>query len=173
MSKELTLMRVESEIATGDLGKARDRLHGLSRTYPDDLSLRSRLAEIYWKLQFPHMAGCYWFLEDNQTDDTRQAVAVFEKRCGGDPWIMLHFIKFKGHPDSVGPFAKQRLDDLIFRCKKMHGSYPDFRSQHTQYVKTAKQKWSIILFPIGCISILILIGICAIVGLIAIVEWLI
>ncbi len=173
MSKELTLKRVESEIAAGDLGKARDRLHGLSRTYPDDLSLRSRLAEIYWKLQFPHMAGCYWFLEDNQTDDTRHAVASFEKRCGGDPWIMLHSIKFRGHPDSVSPFAKQRLDDLISRCKKKYGSYQDFRGQRTRYVETAKQKWINILFTIGCLSVLILIGLCAIVGLSTIIVWLI
>ncbi len=71
MSKERTLERVEAEIAGGDLGKARDRLHGLIRTYPDDISLRSRLASIYWKLQYPHMAGCYWFLEENQNGARR------------------------------------------------------------------------------------------------------
>ena len=34
MSKDRTLERIESEIVAGDLGKARDRLHGLMRTYP-------------------------------------------------------------------------------------------------------------------------------------------
>jgi hypothetical protein len=37
-----TLDKVASEIAAGDLGKARDRLHGLLNTYPD-LGLRRRL----------------------------------------------------------------------------------------------------------------------------------
>jgi hypothetical protein len=51
MGKETALRRVEEDIARGDLGKARDRLHGLLKDYPDDLALRTRLAEVYARQQ--------------------------------------------------------------------------------------------------------------------------
>ncbi|MGD9855321.1 MAG: DUF6584 family protein [Planctomycetaceae bacterium] len=172
MSKDSTLKRIESEIAAGDLGKGRDRLHGLISSYPNDLTLRSRLAEVYWKLQYPHRAGCYWFLEEHQTHETREAVAAFEKRCGGDPWIILHSIKFRGDPDHLSPLARERLEGVIARCKAKYGRYPDFSQKRTRYIETAQQKATTTLLATGCITALVLIGACAIVGLITIVSWL-
>jgi hypothetical protein len=43
MAIEQTLNRVERDIASGDYGRARDRLHGLIATYPNDLALRRKL----------------------------------------------------------------------------------------------------------------------------------
>ena len=55
--KSPALTRVLEDIHRGDLGKARDRLHGLVARFPDDLSLRTRLAEVYSELKYPRMAG--------------------------------------------------------------------------------------------------------------------
>ena len=63
MPIEETWARIEDEIAARDLGKARDRLHGLLVTYPEDLAIRHRLGEVYWMLGHPAMAGRYWYLE--------------------------------------------------------------------------------------------------------------
>lgn len=38
--------KVDSDMAAGNLGKARDRLHGLILTHPDDLTLRRELGDI-------------------------------------------------------------------------------------------------------------------------------
>ncbi len=55
-----TLKKIEEDILKNDLGKARDRLHGLISTYPNDLELRKKLGEIYFELKHPSMAGRYW-----------------------------------------------------------------------------------------------------------------
>ena len=38
-----TLKRIEEDIENNNLGKARDRLHGLIFTYPNELHLRKQL----------------------------------------------------------------------------------------------------------------------------------
>ena len=53
MAKDDVLKRIYSDIEAGDLGKARDRLHGLLYTYPNDLHIRELLGDVYWRLQFP------------------------------------------------------------------------------------------------------------------------
>jgi hypothetical protein len=47
MSIETTLQNVELDIAAGNYDKARDRLLGLISTYPNELSLRRKLGDIY------------------------------------------------------------------------------------------------------------------------------
>ena len=101
MPKETTLKRVSDDTKRGYLGTARDRLHGLLATYPDDLSLRPPLAQIYWQLRHPGMAGLYWFLDHERNDDIRTAIAEFERECGGDPWIMLTRLKIKWEPEGM------------------------------------------------------------------------
>jgi hypothetical protein len=169
MSKESTIKRIEADIAAGDLGKARDRLNGLIRAYPEDIGLRSRLAEIYSKLQYPHMAGCYWYLEENQTDEMREAVAVFTKRCGNDPWVMWSWIKFRGNPDAVSPYVKQRLQELIKGCEKKHGRYPGYSGKKTRYAETTKHKWQNKIRAVGCWTVFVLILVFAFIGLLRIV----
>lgn len=48
-----TLKRIEKDIENNNLGKARDRLHGLITTYPNELALRKKLGDIYFTLQYP------------------------------------------------------------------------------------------------------------------------
>ena len=73
MPIEETLARIEGEIAAGDLGKARDRLHGLLSTYPADLMLRRKLGDVYWRLQYPEMAGRYWYLVEEKSPQMLEA----------------------------------------------------------------------------------------------------
>jgi hypothetical protein len=84
MTKTSTLEHVEQDIAAGDYSKVRDRLHGLLRTYPSDLTLRNRLGDVYWDLRYPAMAGRYWYLEDHKTPDMITACAAFERTYGND-----------------------------------------------------------------------------------------
>lgn len=168
--KEATLERIESEIAAGDLGKARDRLQGLIGTYPDDLALRSRLAEVYWKLQYPAMAGCYWYLEENQTNDTRRAIAAFEKRCGNDPWIIWQRLKFKGDPEELPTFARQRLQLLLVRCVERD---PRRAGKHLDVGRPVPPPAQRLFISIGCLTTVILVAACLITGLVTIGWWLI
>jgi hypothetical protein len=129
MSKQTTLHRVGDDIRRGYFGTARNRLHGLLATYPDDLSLRPRLAEVYWQLRHPGMAGRYWFLASERNEDICTAIAEFERECGGDPWIMLARLKLPQHPDQMPDgFAKSQALELLDLCRKKHRRVPAFPS---------------------------------------------
>jgi hypothetical protein len=96
MAKQETLKKIHQEIENGDLGKARDRLNGLIKSYPDDLSIRKLLGDVYWKMQMPMMAGRYWYLEAVKDENMVMACKCFENHFGNNPDYLLRAIKFKG-----------------------------------------------------------------------------
>ena len=122
MSVERTLERVARDLAAGDLGKARDRLHGLIAARPADLDLRRRLGSVYWELRHPSMAGRYWFLEEDKSPEMAAAVRAFERECGGNPVSMLRALKFRGDVDALdSPFAREALRGLQRRAGSEYG----------------------------------------------------
>ncbi len=172
MSKVSTLKRVSDDIARGDLGKARDRLHGLIKAYPVDLSIRTCLAEIYYKLQYPSMAGCYWYLEEDESEQISQSVDIFEKRCGHDPWQILCRIKFKGNPDSLeSAFAREKLSCLIRDCKRKYGMYPEVKDNTREWKETKKRKLSNATAGLGCFLVVCIIAFAVVVGIRTIFGW--
>ncbi|MBA4385681.1 MAG: DNA helicase [Anaerolinea sp.] len=128
MVKQQSLIQIQIDLQSGNLGKARDRLHGLIQTYPDDLELRSRLAEIYLQLQLPEMAGRYWYLNENKNERMTQACSIFEERFNHDPLQMLFAIKFKGDVAGIAEsFAGKTLLELHQQAKEKYQWYEDFR----------------------------------------------
>lgn len=126
-SRSRALSRVQKDIDRGDLGKARDRLHGLVAQYPDDLGLRTRLAEVYADLKYPGMAGRYWYLEPGKTPKMLEACQRFEESCGQDALKMLMAIKFRGDPAALPEHSRAILEGLQRRSEEQHGYYPDLR----------------------------------------------
>ena len=125
MSKETVLSRVEADLHRGDQGKARDRLHTLVFNYPNDVALRTQLAEVYYRLQFPAMAGRYWYLGGYRTPEMETAVAAFEKSCGNDPLLMLSAVKFRGDPYEIPNYARDRLTALRQAVRNKYDFFPD------------------------------------------------
>ena len=118
MTLERSLQNVQDDIDSGDLGKARDRLHGLIGTYTINLELRPMLAEIYWQLQQPAMAGRYWYLEENKTEQMEKACACFEKSFNHDAYSMLCAINFKGNFERIkDTYAGKRILELNAQTK--------------------------------------------------------
>ncbi|MDW8289686.1 MAG: hypothetical protein RMM06_03115 [Armatimonadota bacterium] len=169
MGKDQTLQRVEEDIAAGNLGRARDRLHGLIWQYPDDLSLRARLAEVYWQLSFPAMAGCYWYLHEPTTEAMQRAVMEFERSCGQDPLHMLFRLKFRGNPENLPPYARYRLERLQQECQRKYGKYPDFRTRPKTMVP-AVPTWKRQLCGVACFAGLMVLLFIFIAGLSAVVQ---
>lgn len=112
MSKKDALIKVKKDIADKDLGMARQRLHSLIAEYPNDLSLRSKLAKVYWKLQYPELAGRYWYLEENLGKEGKLAVGFFKKMYGNDEFSILRALKFKGSLKSIPLYARHKLERL-------------------------------------------------------------
>jgi hypothetical protein len=110
MSIETTLQNVELDIAAGNYDKARDRLLGLISTYPNELSLRRKLGDIYWHLQSPAMAGRYWYLEEAKTPEMETACRAFEHFCGSDALQIVSCLKFRGSLGVIqGTYAEKTL----------------------------------------------------------------
>lgn len=170
VGKERTLQNVEQDIAQGNLGRARGRLHGLVAQYPEDLSLRARLAEVYWSLHYPAMAGRYWYLHEPQDERMRTAIAEFERECGNDPLVILNRIRFRGQPDDLtSPYARDQLRQLQEACLREHRYYPVFPKKGKKQHMTAHWSWSERLWVFGCLAVLTLVLLLAVIGCIAVV----
>lgn len=164
MTLENTMKKVEEDIAQGNLGKARDRLHGLISSYPSNLNLRKQLGAIYWKLQYPAMAGRYWYLEKDNSPEMISARNAFEKDCADDPYLIRKSLKFRGNFDEIrDEFAIDILKSLEKREKKMSGKV--MYSESVTNGQRQKVQMLLVLFFILLIIALI------IVGAITVINW--
>lgn len=183
MSLEQTLDQIEHDIQTGDLGKARDRLHGLIVNYPDNLELRKQLGQVYWQLQMPEMAGRYWYLEEHKTEPMLTACKRFEAQFGNDPALILFAIKFKGNVDAIkDTYPGKSLLGLDFRAREKHWWYVVFRKRGSKKflqrtnrdsredsIRASVIKWGCIVVVIFVI-LLFLVGV--IDGIVTAAKWL-
>jgi hypothetical protein len=74
-----TLARVDADLAAGRVPVARQRLRGLVASFPHDLTLRRRLAEVYRLYGDAAEAGRWMYLEE---DRDAEETAAFEARYG-------------------------------------------------------------------------------------------
>ena len=171
--KEETLKRIEGDIASGNYGKARDRLHGLIATYPDVLALRRRLGHVYGQLQYPAMAGRYWYLEENRSPEMDAACRVFEEACSDDPVQMLRALKFRGNFEAIADtFAGRTLLALQTRAREEQGYTIELgktgkeKQQHTSQQSTVSG-WLVA----GCLFAVLASLALMVVGLVTIIQW--
>lgn len=169
MTLESTLNKVKADIVQGNLGKARDRLHGLISSYPNNLALRKQLGYIYWNLDYPAMAGRYWYLEEDSTPEMRFARKAFEKGCAGDPYLIRNSLKFKGNVDEIeSAFAVEILESLEesavrpIRKGKVVPSKPAYPAYNDKKVSR----------DLGIIAVVAIVILALIViGLITVINW--
>lgn len=155
-----TLKRIEEDIQNDDLGKARDRLHGLISAFPNEIELRKKLGDIYFELKYPAMAGRYWYLEKNKTPIMVQACMEFEKSMGNDIDNIARALKYKGDIELLKGLELDPAFLSINKVKEKLVEEPDAPIED-------KLKW--IIF--GCLSIIILIFIFALVGVYTFFKW--
>ncbi len=169
MSIEKTLNRVQSDIEKGDLGKARDRLHSLIFAYPDEISLRTKLAEIYSILKFPSMAGRYWYLDEIKNKEMETAIEIFEKSCGKDPLKLLFALKFRGNIDKLPRYSKDKLLKIQLECKNKYGAYPVFGLKGIKkWEKSLIKEFKNSFFPFLILFIFIFL---IFVGFLTVIKW--
>ncbi|MGW5635068.1 DUF6584 family protein [Streptomyces sp. NPDC003832] len=101
-----TLARVDADLAAGRVPVARQRLRGLVSSYPHDLTLRRRLAEVYRLYGDPAEAGRWMYLEeDRDADET----AAFEARYGSPGWRMKALAWQGPEARAATVFAQEQL----------------------------------------------------------------
>ncbi|MET9954344.1 DUF6584 family protein [Streptomyces sp. NPDC006339] len=118
-----TLARVDADLAAGRVPVARQRLRGLVSSFPHDLTLRRRLAEVYRLYGDAAEAGRWMYLdEDRDADET----LAFEARYGSPAWRMKA-LAWRG-PESMAatPFAERQLAAVRTACAEELGHPVDW-----------------------------------------------
>ena len=122
MSKADTLRRAERDIESGDLARARDRIHSLIRVFPSDTALRLKLAEVYLAMGDLTMAGKYSYLRhDPQDEATKRAIARFEACHGRRAAHLLSALTIRCDLSELDDHARQKIDALIERSRQEEG----------------------------------------------------
>lgn len=160
-----TFERIQQEIAEGKLGIARDRLHGLVQAHPLDLSLRSMLGDVNWKLGYPREAGRFWFLDSDPGPEKMAAIALFVEECDNDPAKILRRLKLRTDPgDIVEVEVREMIERLVAECIRMGKPVPNWPPAEPQ---TRKEYW----FGTCCAGVAILILALAVIGGISVWNW--
>jgi len=168
------LDRVDADVAAGNLGKAKERLTGLLHAHPHDLSLRPKLAEIYWLMKWPEEAGAYWYLEPNPNEEMLKAIAIFEKGCKHDPLRVLERLKLRVNLEEMADsYAKERISGLREAIRNQGKVMPAFVESRlsTPLKPSAKEKWSFSLFTMGCTVLFIIAVSLILIGVATVGEW--
>ncbi|MFE2311890.1 DUF6584 family protein [Streptomyces sp. NPDC059441] len=118
-----TLARVDADLAAGRVPVARQRLRGLVSSFPNDLMLRRRLAEMYRLYGEPAEAGRWMYLEQDR--DASETTA-FEARYRTAPQRM-RALAWHG-PESLAQsaFARQQLAAVRAACSEAMGHPVDW-----------------------------------------------
>lgn len=118
-----TLARVDADLAAGRVPVARQRLRGLISSFPHNLTLRRRLAEVYRLYGDAAEAGRWMYLEeDRDADET----AAFEARYGSPGWRMKALAWPGPEAKAATAFAERRLLAVRTACAEELGHPVDW-----------------------------------------------
>ncbi|WP_435974044.1 DUF6584 family protein [Streptomyces sp. Qhu_M48] len=123
MSPLNTLARVDADLAAGRIPMARQRLRGLVSSFPNDLTLRRRLAEMYRLYGDAAEAGRWTYLEE---DRSARETAAFEARYA-TPGRRMKALAWHG-PETLAAsaFAQEQLAAVRAACAERLGRPVDW-----------------------------------------------
>ncbi|MEU6979293.1 DUF6584 family protein [Streptomyces sp. NPDC046371] len=152
-----TLTRVDADLAAGRVPVARQRLRGLVSSFPYDLTLRRRLAEVYRLYGDAAEAGRWMYLEE---DRDAGETAAFEARYGSPGWRMKA-LGWRG-PEALAAtvFAEEQLVAVRTACAEELGHPVDwddpasYRDSMEPPYEVPSQPWSVggVLAGVGCLT---------------------
>lgn len=118
-----TLARVDADLAAGRVPLARQRLRGLVSSYPYDLTLRRRLAEVYRLYGDAAEAGRWMYLEQGRN---AEETAAFEARYGSARWRMKALAWRGPEASAATAFAEGQLVAVRTACAEELGHPVDW-----------------------------------------------
>lgn len=118
-----TLARVDTDLAAGRVPAARQRLRGLVSSFPDDLTLRRRLAEVYRLYGEPAEAGRWMYLEQ---DRDAAETSAFEARHH-TARLRMRALAWRGPEELASTaFAREQLAAVRTACSEGVGRPVDW-----------------------------------------------
>ncbi|MEU0673457.1 DUF6584 family protein [Streptomyces sp. NPDC006172] len=148
-----TLARVDADLAAGRIPVARQRLRGLISSFPHDLTLRRRLAEVYRLYGDAAEAGRWMYLEEDRNSDE---TAAFEARYMSSGWRMKALAWQGSEAEAATPFAKEQLVAVRTACAEELGRPVDWddRDGMGGEHEALAQPWTAggVLAGVGCLA---------------------
>ncbi|SDJ78590.1 DUF6584 family protein [Chryseobacterium jejuense] len=148
--------KVEQDLKEGKKKKACDRLRNLINQFPDDLSLRKKLGQIYYDAGFLDEAGKFWMLSEHENKEMKIAVELYRKTLSNSGNAILKDVVFRGNKAQLNEYARKVLTELEQDSLKKTKHIPDFKPK-----TRAKGNYSI---PKNNQSFLTTVGLCLLVG---------
>ncbi|MER7520643.1 DUF6584 family protein [Streptomyces sp. NPDC126499] len=151
-----TLARVDADLAAGRVPLARRRLRGLVSSFPHDLTLRRRLAEVYRLYGDAAEAGRWTYLEEDRSADE---TAAFEERYGA-PHRRMRALAWRGpEAKAATAFARAQLAAVRTACAEELGHPVDwddpasYRDGPEQAYEAPAEPWTVggVLAGAGCL----------------------
>ncbi|WP_314225101.1 DUF6584 family protein [Streptomyces zaehneri] len=151
-----TLARIDEDLAAGRVPVARQRLRGLLSSFPHDLMLRRRLAEVYRLYGDAAEAGRWMYLEeDRDADET----AAFEARYGSPGWRMKALAWHGPEARAATAFAQGQLVAVRTARSEELGHLVDWddpaswRDDHGGECEAPCEPWTAggVLAGVGCL----------------------
>lgn len=164
---ENILYRIEKDIEEGRKKKACDRLRNLINQFPDDLSLREKLGQIYYDAGFLDEAGKFWILSKDK--EMEPAVEIYKRSLSYSGNAILKDIVFRGDKNVLSDYALNVLKDLETDSLKKTNHIPEYKKKYKQGSIGSNDEQSFL----GKVGICLLIGmviLLPILGLIKFVE---
>ncbi|MDN3261999.1 hypothetical protein QWJ26_19725 [Streptomyces sp. CSDS2] len=151
-----TLARVDADLAAGRVPLARQRLRGLVSSFPHDLTLRRRLAEVYRLYGDAAEAGRWMYLEEDQD---AEETAAFEARYGSAARRMRALAWRGPEAMAANAFAERRLVAVRTACAEELGRAVDwddpdsYRDGLEEEYGEPSRPWSLsgVLMGAGCL----------------------
>ncbi|MER7705078.1 DUF6584 family protein [Kitasatospora sp. NPDC097605] len=168
MTVETTLVKVDADLRAGRIPVARQRLRGLVASYPADLTVRLRLAEVYRLYGEPAEAGRWAYLD---ADRDPAETAAFEARHP-DPLDQMAALAWRGSERSAQTeTARERLCGLreaasVHAGRPIHWHHVYDHAQDTGQDDSAGPLFCVGLALVG----LVLLGFTAL-GVVTFVRW--
>ncbi|MGI9582494.1 DUF6584 family protein [Chryseobacterium sp. RRHN12] len=153
---ENLMHRVEQDLKAGRKKKACDRLRNMINQFPNDLSLRKKLGQIYFKAGFLDEAGKFWILSKPDNNEMRDAVGIYRKSLSNSGNAILKDIVFRGDKNLLDEHAKKVIIELEQDSLKVTKQIPVFKAK-------TREKGT---YPENKTNFFSKIGICLIIGFI-------
>ncbi|MFP3598369.1 DUF6584 family protein [Chryseobacterium sp. SIMBA_029] len=124
--------RIEQDLKAGRKKKASDRLRNLINEFPDDISLREKLGQIYYNSGFKDEAGKFWILSEPKNQEMKEAVEIYRNSLSNSGSTILKDIVFRGDKNKLTDYSKKVLEDLESDSFKKTKYIPDFNRKQRE-----------------------------------------
>jgi len=160
-----TLARARAELAAGETGRARQRLRGLSSTYPARLDVRLELAAAYRVEGDVAQAGRWSYLSPERDADEVSAFLA----ATTDPVSRMRAMRWSGPEDAAGPWARDRLVELRTAAEAHTGGPVAWRSDRPR--PPGPSAVGSALGTAGCfVAVSVLVAL-VVIGAVTVVRW--